>query len=101
MVCSVVPDVPQPSWSASRVRSSKPVLFVVGGSDPQDPLGNVANAVAELPNSATVVVTAGGHGSVQLGCVPKVAQDFVDRGTAVGLDTSCVARYRPPPFITR
>jgi pimeloyl-ACP methyl ester carboxylesterase len=100
-VCAAWPKIAQPQWSRERVRSDRPVLVVVGGSDPQDPLANVAGAARELPNSSTVVVPGGGHGSVQLGCMPKIATQFVERGTAAGIDTSCVARYRPPPFVTR
>jgi pimeloyl-ACP methyl ester carboxylesterase len=99
--CSVMPKEPQPSWTLERVRSGKPVLLVVGGADPQDPLPNVAHAARELPNSRTVVVPGGGHGSVQLGCMPQVAFQFVERGSGAGLDTRCVARYRPPPFALR
>jgi pimeloyl-ACP methyl ester carboxylesterase len=100
-VCSAMPKSPQPSWTAARVRSDKPVLLMVGGADPQDPLSSVANARRELPNSRTVVVPAGGHGSIQLGCMPQVAERFVDAGTAAGLDAGCAARYRAPPFRLR
>jgi pimeloyl-ACP methyl ester carboxylesterase len=99
-VCSAMPDSPQPSWSTARVRSDKPVLLLVGGTDPQDPHSNVANAKRELPNSHTVV-PAGGHGSIQLGCTSRLAKQFVDRGTAPGLDTRCVAGYRPPAYRLR
>jgi pimeloyl-ACP methyl ester carboxylesterase len=99
--CSAVPRSAQPSWSKARVRSDKPVLLVVGGADPQDPLSNVAQAQRELPNSRTVVVPAGGHGSIQLGCTSRVAKRFIDMGTAAGLDARCVSRYRPPPFVLR
>ena len=97
-VCTAVPTIEPPAWSRARVRSDTPVLIVVGGADPQDPLGNVAAARRELPNSLTVVVPGGGHGSVQLGCMPAVAQKFVERGSVRGLATACVRRYRPPPF---
>ena len=99
--CSAVPRSEQPAWSARRISSDKPVLFVVGEADPQDPPANVANATLELPNSRTVVVPGGGHGSVQLGCMPGVAHQFIERGTAAGLDARCVRRYRPPPFVLR
>jgi hypothetical protein len=39
-----------------------------------------------------------GHGVIQTGCLYKVAQDFVDRGTIEGLDTSCVSEMPLPPF---
>jgi pimeloyl-ACP methyl ester carboxylesterase len=97
--CSAVPKAPQPAWSRARPRSDKPVLFVVGGADPQDPPSNVAGAARTLPNSRTVVVPAGGHVVAQLGCVPSVVRRFIERGTAHGLDSSCAARYAPPPFV--
>jgi pimeloyl-ACP methyl ester carboxylesterase len=97
-VCAEFPKAPQPTWSRSRVRSDRPVLLVVGGSDPQDPAANVAGARRELPNSRTVVLPGSGHGSVQLGCMPRVAARFVERGSAAALDLRCAARYRPPQF---
>ena len=101
VVCSAMPKIAQPAWSKARVRSDVPVLLVVGGNDPQDPVANVRNAVRELPSSRTIVVPHAGHGSLQLGCLPKLAQQFIDGGTAEGLDTRCVARYTPPPFVVR
>jgi pimeloyl-ACP methyl ester carboxylesterase len=77
------------------------VLLVVGGDDPQDPLANVRGARTAMPSSRTVVVPHAGHGALQLGCLRRLANQFVERGTALGLDTSCAARYRPPPFVIR
>jgi pimeloyl-ACP methyl ester carboxylesterase len=98
--CTAVPRIAQPEWSSRRVRSDVPVLFVVGGDDPQDPLAHVAGAGRELPNSRTVIVPGAGHGAVQLGCMPRVAQAFVERGSSRGLDTRCARGYRPPAFVT-
>jgi len=99
IVCSAMPKAAQPAWSKARVRADVPVLLVVGGDDPQDPLANVRDARRELPASRTLVVPHAGHGSLQLGCTARIAQAFVARGTAEGLDTRCVARYTPPPFV--
>jgi len=99
IVCSAMPKAAQPEWSKKRVRSDVPVLIVVGGNDPQDPLANVRDARRALPASRTIVVPQAGHGSLQLGCTARVAQEFVERGTADGLDTRCVAQYAPPPFV--
>lgn len=99
VVCSAMPKAAQPAWSKARVRADVPVLLVVGGADPQDPLANVRDARRELPASRTIVVPHAGHGALQLGCTARVGQQFVARGTAEGLDTSCVARYTPPPFV--
>ena len=99
VVCSAMPRAAQPAWSKARVRSDVPVLIVVGGNDPQDPLASVRNARREMPASRTLVVPHAGHGALQLGCTAQVAQRFVELGTAEGLDTRCVARYTPPPFV--
>ena len=99
VVCSAMPKAPQPAWSRARVRADVPVLLVVGGADPQDPLANVRDAHRELPASRTIVVPHAGHGALQLGCTARIAQQFVERGTVDGLDTGCVARYAPPPFV--
>ncbi len=101
IVCSAWPKLAQPAWSSARVRSDVPVLLVVGGNDPQDPIANVRNAIRELPSSRTVVVPHAGHGALQLGCLPRLALQFLERGTATGLDTRCAARYTPPPFVVR
>ena len=70
-VCSAMPKTAQPAWSKARVRSDVPVLLVVGGNDPQDPVANVRDAVRELPSSRTIVVPNAGHGSLQLGCTGR------------------------------
>lgn len=97
--CSVVPKTAQPGWSRVRVRSTAPVMFVVGGNDPQDPLSHVASARRELPNSRIVVVPSAGHTAAHLGCLPRLVQAFVERGGAAGLDVRCAGRYAPPPFV--
>ena len=99
VVCSAMPKAAQPEWSKARIRSDVPVLLVVGGNDPQDPLANVRGASRDLPASRTIVVPNAGHGALQLGCTARVAQQFIERGTAEGLDTRCVVRYAPPPFV--
>jgi pimeloyl-ACP methyl ester carboxylesterase len=98
-VCSVMPKATQPAWTRNRPSSDKPILFIVGGADPQDPLANVVGAARTMPNSRAVVVPGAGHGAVQLGCMPKLAQQFIDAASAATLDTSCVRRFAPPPFV--
>jgi hypothetical protein len=44
------------------------------------------------------VVPGVGHGTIRYGCVPLLAARFVERGTARGLDVSCVRHVPLPPF---
>lgn len=97
-VCSTMPKAGQPLWSRSRVATDVPVLFVVGADDPQDPPGNVAGAARTMTRSRTIVVPAGGHVSMPLGCTPQLVARFVSEGSGAPLPDGCLARITPPPF---
>jgi pimeloyl-ACP methyl ester carboxylesterase len=89
--------VPAPDTGVvPRVRT--PVLFLVGGMDPQDPLPNVAEAPRSLPNAQILVVPGAGHGAVQYGCMPQVATRFFSTHRLNAKDRTCAASVQPPPF---
>ena len=77
-----------------------PVLFLNGSEDGADPPANVADARRELPNSRTVIFPAAGHGQLGLPCAQVLIADFITRGTATGLDTSCARTAAVQPFAT-
>jgi hypothetical protein len=56
------------------------------------------NAEREIPNSLTLIVPGAGHTVGHLGCLPKVVTEFIQRGSAAGLEVGCVKDYQPPPF---
>ena len=58
-----------------------PVLALVGGADPQDPVTNLSNLKQHFPDSRTVVFPHIGHEFNIGGCVDEMMADFVDRGT--------------------
>jgi pimeloyl-ACP methyl ester carboxylesterase len=92
--------VPAPDTGVvPRVRT--PVLFLVGGMDPQDPLANVVDAPRSLPNAQILVVPGAGHGAVQHGCLPQVAARFFLNHRLAATDRACAARVEPPPFALR
>ena len=78
-----------------RPATKAPVLALVGGADPQDPVANLAGIAAAMPRSRVVVVPGYGHAIGQYGCLGRPLP-FVERGTAAGLDASC-ARKIPIP----
>ena len=90
------PDTSGEDWA--RPRGPTPVLVLVGGADPKDPPANSAGIERSLPNARTVVVPGGGHGVSSAGCVPRVMAAFLERGSAKGLDTSCVPLTPFPAF---
>jgi pimeloyl-ACP methyl ester carboxylesterase len=79
--------------------SSVPVLALVGGADPQDPVTNLSNLKQHFPDSRTVVFPQIGHEFNIGGCVDEMMADLVDRGTTRGLDTTrCEGAVVVPPF---
>jgi pimeloyl-ACP methyl ester carboxylesterase len=92
--------VPAPDTGVvPRVRT--PVLFLVGGMDPQDPFANVVDAPRSMPNAQILVVPGAGHGAVQHGCLPQVAARFFLNHRLAATDRACAARVEPPPFALR
>ena len=49
-------------------------------------------------NGLHLVVPGQGHGQARLPCVQKLLRQFIDAGTAEGLDSSCVEQIHPAPF---
>jgi pimeloyl-ACP methyl ester carboxylesterase len=102
--CAEWPAGELPAGYAEPVRSSAPTLLISGERDPVTPAAWAAEAARSLPNSVHVVVPGGAHGSDGLAgaeCLDRLAVGFLRRGSAAGLDTSCVSKIRTPPFATQ
>lgn len=101
IVCPLLgPPLPAPD-TAIVPRSNVPVLFLVGGMDPQDPFENVEAAPSSLPNAQILVVPGAGHGSLSYGCLPNVTARFFSAQRLSAADRGCAAKVQPPPFDTR
>lgn len=87
------------------VRAETPVLLLSGSWDPVTPASNAQQVAATLPHSLSIVIAAGGHDYQGLPgaemCVATIANQFIQRGSADGVDRSCVDRIRRPPFPTK
>lgn len=92
-----------PSAFHAPVVSDVPALLLSGALDPVTPPRSGAAVAAHLPNSLHVVVPFGAHGFGGLegeGCLMRLQTEFVERGAVKGLEASCVAGVKPPPFQT-
>jgi pimeloyl-ACP methyl ester carboxylesterase len=98
-VCAYVPRFQEPASNLTRVRSRVPLLALVGGADPQDPIGNLAGLHTAMPNSRRVIVPGQGHAIGQYGCLPNLVARFVDRGSAAKLDVRCSRKIATTPFV--
>ena len=98
--CSSVPKRAEPRslWTLP-VHSPVPVLALVGGADPQDPVTNLSGLKQHFPDSRTIIFPHVGHSFGIGGCVDPILADFVDRGTTRGLNTTlCDGAVVVPPF---
>ena len=98
--CASIPKRVEPrSLWALPTSSPVPVLALVGGADPQDPVANIASLKQHFPDSRIVVFPHIGHQFGIGGCVDTMLADFVERRTTVGLDTTrCDGEVMVPPF---
>ena len=80
------------------VRSTVPTLVMSGALDPVTPPGWGEQVAAHLPASTHVVIPGTGHTAGATGCGIRIIRAFIDAGTVDGLDTTCVAGIRRPPF---
>jgi pimeloyl-ACP methyl ester carboxylesterase len=95
-VCSGLPARPEAPALWQLPHSRVPVLALVGGADPQDPLGNLTGLRRRLPNSTIVVVHGMAHTVGQYGCLDSVVARFVE---GKHLDAACASDIHPPRFV--
>ena len=90
---------PRSLWTLPA-SSPVPVLALVGGADPQDPVTNLAGLKQHFPDSRTIIFPHVGHSFGIGGCLYTILPDFVDRGTTEGMDTTvCDGAVVVPPFL--
>jgi pimeloyl-ACP methyl ester carboxylesterase len=96
--CGAWPHAAPAPGQDRPVRSDVPALLLSGEADPVTPPSWGELAAKDLPRSRHLVLPGGGHGTLVRGCVPGLVARFVARGSADGLDASCLERARPSPF---
>mgnify|MGYP002781169567 FL=1 len=80
------------------LRSTVPALLLSGEADPVTPPDGAARAAAGFADAKHVVVRGQGHGQLAVGCAPRLVAEFLDAGTAQGLDAACLESAAPAPF---
>jgi pimeloyl-ACP methyl ester carboxylesterase len=96
--CAFWPAATMPVAYYEPVRSDVPVLVLSGEVDPVTPPGWGDSVVKHLTRARHVTMPFTGHGVVTTTCGSRLVRDFIDRGSAEGLDVSCAATRRRPPF---
>lgn len=86
--------------ATAPVSADVPALLLSGERDPVTPPEYAEAVAAGLPNSRQIVAAGQGHNIFFRGCIPTLVAEFLEAGSATGLDTSCAERLGPPPFFT-
>ncbi|HXO42997.1 MAG TPA: alpha/beta fold hydrolase [Thermoanaerobaculia bacterium] len=99
-VCAIWPHAPLPPGSGDLVHSDVPTLLLSGERDPVTPPADAALVAKGFTHGLWVQIPHGTHnGSGD--CEERVVADFVKRGSAEGLDVSCMKTAQAVPFLTR
>ena len=81
------------------VKSNIPVLMISGELDASTPPWLGKEALKTLPNGRQIGIRYYGH-QVDSPCIWKVMADFIAKGSAKDLDTTCTTEIRRAPFAT-
>ncbi|HEY6972575.1 MAG TPA: alpha/beta hydrolase [Candidatus Angelobacter sp.] len=86
-----------PASFIEPVKSSAPVLMISGELDGSTPPWFGESAVKFLPNGRQLRIRNYGH-QMDSPCVWKIMNEFMEKGSADGLDTGCTAYIKRPSF---
>jgi pimeloyl-ACP methyl ester carboxylesterase len=98
--CAHWPRTRVPATLFEPVRAATPVLLLGGVLDPILPPRHGETIAGHLPNGRLVLVAGESHALLN-DCTRRLLRDFLTAGSAAGLDTSCAAAGRRPPFLVR
>ena len=96
--CEQWPRGDMPAKFREPIKSDMPVLMLSGELDPVTPPDVATPLLRWLPNGRQIIMHNATHNTYE--CQEKLARDFIELGTAKGLDASCVEGIKRLPFLT-
>lgn len=96
--CEQWPRGDMPAKFRQPIKSNLPVLILSGELDPVTPPYLATPLLRWLPNGRQVLMHNATHYIYD--CQEKLAREFIEKGTAKDLDTSCVEGIKRLPFVT-
>jgi len=98
-VCAIWPHAPLPPGSGDLVHSDVPTLLLSGERDPVTPPADAAQVAKGFTHGLWILIPHGTHNAAG-DCEDRVIAAFVNRGSAEGLDASCLKKAQAMPFLT-
>jgi pimeloyl-ACP methyl ester carboxylesterase len=99
-VCRVWPRGALDPDLHAPLTSAVPALLLSGSDDPVTPPRYAFEALRGFRNGVALTLAGFGHGQLTAPCVDRLLAEFLERGSARGLDTGCTRAARPMPFFT-
>jgi len=97
--CEQWPRGDMPAKFRQPIKSDVPVLMLSGELDPVTPPDLATPLLRWLPNGRQIMMHNATHNTYE--CQEKLAREFIEQGTAKGLDASCVEGIKRLPFLTK
>jgi pimeloyl-ACP methyl ester carboxylesterase len=97
-ICAAWPRGPVDPDFGEPLHSAVPALLLSGEFDPATPASYGEEAARAFSDGRHLVVPGQGHGVTRLPCLQRLVRQFVDDGSAAGLDVACVAELQAAPF---
>ena len=96
--CATWPHGGRPADFTAPLESDLPVLLLSGELDPVTPPRYAERVLQTLPNGRHLVLRGQAHGTLALGCMPKLLGQFIESNDAKALDAGCLdtLSYVPP-----
>ena len=99
-VCAIWPHAPRPAGAGKLPHSDVPALLLSGERDPVTPPAGAALVAKGFSHGLWVQIPHGAHNGDN-DCENKVMAEFVERGSAQGLDVACLKAAQSVPFVTK
>jgi pimeloyl-ACP methyl ester carboxylesterase len=96
--CEQWPRGDMPAKFREPIKSDIPVLMLSGDLDPVTPPDLATPLLRWLPNGRQIIMHNATHNTYE--CQEKLAREFIELGTAKGLDASCIEGMKRLPFLT-
>jgi pimeloyl-ACP methyl ester carboxylesterase len=97
-ICSTWPHLEPPEIIHRPVVSDVPVLMFSGEADPVTPPWHAETLRGSLGHGLDVIFPGMGHGNGTSPCGQRIMESFLETASVSGLDVSCAALVKPPPF---
>jgi pimeloyl-ACP methyl ester carboxylesterase len=97
--CKLFPHARLPQSHFAFQPLDIPTLLISGDADPVTPPRWAEAMKQYLPRARHVVFPTGGHVPTGTPCAADLATRFIQAADAAGLDFSCAATLRRPPFV--